>query len=238
MLHRFDFHVHSWYSPDAADAPEVLIAAAKARGLSGLAITDHDRTGAHDYLLGKGLCRPDGQPVEGFLVVPGVEVSTAEGHLLCLGVTLPVMKHHPAAEVVAEVQARGGIAVPAHPFDGWRAGIRPPALDSLPVQHLEVFNAAVTSRRYNQDAKAYAAERDLIPLAGSDAHHASAVGTAQTALELPELSLSAVLAALRSGPTFLTEAYLSRADGLKKHLGNWFRFGNASPGRPPVVPVP
>ncbi len=238
MMHRFDFHVHSWYSPDAADAPEALIAAARACGLSGLAITDHDRIGAHEYLLEKGLERSDGLPVDGFLVIPGVEVSTAEGHLLCLGVLLPPRKRHPAAEVVAEVESLGGIAIPAHPFDGWRAGIRPPSLDTLPIRHLETFNAAVTSRRYNQEAKSYAAARDLIPLAGSDAHHASAVGTAHTALDLPSLSLANVLNALRSGPTSPHEQYLSRAEGLKKHIGNWFRFGNASPGRPPVVPVP
>lgn len=237
MLHRFDFHVHSWYSPDAADAPEALIEAARARGLSGIAITDHDRTGAHDYLRQQGLERADGQPVNGFLVVPGVEVSTAEGHLLCLGVILPVRKHRPAAEVVEEVRQLGGVAVPAHPFDGWRAGISPPTLDALPVQHLEVFNAAVTSRRYNEEARSYAAGRGWIGLAGSDAHHASAVGTATTGLELAELSLGAVLEALRKGPTRLEENYLSRAEGLKKHIGNWFRFGNASPGRPPIVSV-
>jgi predicted metal-dependent phosphoesterase TrpH len=237
MMHLFDFHVHSWYSPDAADAPEALIAAAKSKGLSGLAITDHDRIGAHDYLLQQGLERPDGLPVDGFLVVPGVEVSTAEGHLLCLGVRLPVRKGRPAAEVVAEVQALGGIAIPAHPFDGWRAGIRPPALDRLAVKHLEVFNAAVTSRSYNAEARKYAQRRGLIGLAGSDAHHASAVGTATTGLELTDLSLAGVLRALEAGAISIEENYLSRAEGLKKHFGNWFRFGNASPGRPPVVPV-
>ena len=29
--------------------------------------------------------RQDGQPVDDFLVIPGVEVTTAEGHLLCIG---------------------------------------------------------------------------------------------------------------------------------------------------------
>ena len=78
MLHRFDLHVHSFFSKDATGSPESLIEAALAKGLSGIAITDHDTCEAHAYLKAKPL-------PEGFLVVPGVEVSTAEGHLLCLG---------------------------------------------------------------------------------------------------------------------------------------------------------
>ena len=72
MLYRFDLHVHSYFSSDAAGAPEELIVAARAKGLSGIAITDHDTCEAHDYLIEKGLERPDGQPAHGFLVVPGV----------------------------------------------------------------------------------------------------------------------------------------------------------------------
>ncbi len=58
--------------------------------------------------------------MDGFLVVPGVEVSTADGHLLCIGTTLPNMLGKPALEVEAEIHARGGVAIPAHPYDRWR----------------------------------------------------------------------------------------------------------------------
>ena len=61
--HRFDLHMHSFFSPDAADSPEDLIAAAKARGLSGIAITDHDNCEVHEYLRAKGLAREDGMAV-------------------------------------------------------------------------------------------------------------------------------------------------------------------------------
>ena len=97
MLHRFDLHVHSFFSKDATGSPESLIAAAMAKGLSGIAITDHDSCGAHEYLK-------DHPAPAGFLVVPGVEVSTAEGHLLCLGLTLPYLKGTPAAEVMTNAR--------------------------------------------------------------------------------------------------------------------------------------
>ena len=221
MRHRFDLHIHSFFSKDACSAPEELVAAALGRGLSGIAITDHDSCEAHNYV--KNMPRP-----EGFLIVPGVEVSTADGHLLCLGATLPYLRGRPAAEVVAAIHEAGGIAVPAHPFDRWRAGIRPAVLDTLDIASLEVFNAAVTSRSYNEKALAYAKKRGLSGLAGSDAHHASAVGISSTAFEMDEVSLPALVAALRRGGT-PEGNYLSLREGMKKHFANWFRKANRRP---------
>jgi predicted metal-dependent phosphoesterase TrpH len=231
MIHRFDLHVHSWFSADAAHEPEALIAAARAAGLSGIAITDHDTCAVHEYLLSKGLERADGLPVDGFLVIPGVEVSTAQGHLLCLGTTLPWMKHEPVEKVLKAVEERGGFAAPAHPYDGWRAGIREHVLETLPLEAIEIFNAAVTSRSYNEKARVYAEKRGLLGLAGSDAHHSGAVGMAVTELDIPELSVAAVLAGLRAGKVRLDARYLSRWQGIQKHFANWFRFTKTH--RPP-----
>jgi predicted metal-dependent phosphoesterase TrpH len=218
----FDLHVHSWYSADAADTPEDLIAAAKARGLDGIAITDHDTCKAHAYCLEKGLAREDGLPVDDFLVVPGVEVSTLDGHLLCIGTTLPNLNDRFAAEVCAEIAKRGGVAIPAHPFDHWRSGIRRRILDTLPIRVLEGFNAAVTSRSYNEKATAYAKERGLVITAGSDAHHASAVGISHTRFDLPELSVQALLAQLPKAAAPHGH-YLPAAEAFKKHFANFFR---------------
>ncbi len=221
--HRFDLHMHSFFSPDAADPPEELIAAAKARGLSGIAITDHDNCEVHADLIAKGLEREDGEAVDGFLIVPGVEVSTGDGHLLCLGATLPMMAGRPAAEVVQAIHARGGLAIPSHPYDRWRSGIHEAVLDAVAFDGLEVFNAAVSNRKYNIQARRYAERRGLSMTASSDAHHASAVGVSTTVFEMESLSLSHLLAVLRRGGKPEGE-YLSRSEALKKHFGNWIRF--------------
>jgi predicted metal-dependent phosphoesterase TrpH len=226
MLHRFDLHVHSFFSKDASGSPESLFEAAQARGLSGIAITDHDTCEAHEYL------REHPAPA-GFLVVPGVEVSTAEGHLLCLGLTLPLLKGAPAGEVIDAVKAGGGIAIPAHPFDQWRAGIRPAVLDTLDIEAIEVFNAAVTSRSYNDKALAYARNRGLKMTAASDAHHSSAVGASTTVFDMGELTVPALLAAIRRGGQ-PDGHYLSFREGLKKHFANWFRKVNPRPAKPAV----
>ena len=221
MLHRFDLHVHSFFSKDACNSPEDLIAAAQKRGMSGIAITDHDSCEAHEYLKGRTL-------PEGFLVIPGVEVSTAEGHMLCIGATLPYLKGRPAVEVFELISQAGGVAIPAHPYDQWRAGIREEVLDVLPLEAIEVFNAAVTSKRSNEKALAYAQRRGLSMTAASDAHHSSAVGVSSTEFELSELTIPAVLAAIRKGGR-PDGNYLSFAEGVKKHFGNWFRIFNKRP---------
>jgi len=220
MLHRFDLHTHTFFSRDACASPEEMIEAARLRGLSGIAITDHDTCEAHEYL--KGCQLPDG-----FLVIPGVEVSTAEGHLLCIGATLPYLKGKPARDVVAEIKKAGGLAIPAHPFDKWRAGIRAETLDTLDIDALEVFNAAVTARAYNEKALQYAKARGVSMTAASDAHHDSAAGISWTTFELKTPTVPALLAAIKKGGR-PEGHYLTFREGMKKHFANWFRIFNKS----------
>src|SRR5881398_3728827 len=156
MPFNIDLHTHSFFSGDGISSPEDLIAAARAKGLNGIAITDHNTCDAVNYLLEQGLMRLDGLPVNDFLVLPGVEVTTADGHLLCIGAELPYLKGKPAREVCEIIHERGGLAIPPHPYDLFRAGIRFPVLETLPIDALEVFNAATTLRRYNRFAFAYA----------------------------------------------------------------------------------
>src|ERR1041384_4998412 len=114
---HIDLHCHSWFSADGVSSPEELIASARSKGLHGFAITDHNTCDAYHYMVDRGFARRDGQPIEGFLVLPGVEISTADGHLLCLGIVPSQMKGMPAVEVARAVRAAGGVAVPAHPYD-------------------------------------------------------------------------------------------------------------------------
>src|SRR4030095_1670005 len=161
MPFKIDLHTHSFFSGDGVSSPEENIASAKAKGLHGFALTDHNTNDGVTYLLDKGLVREDGLPVDDFLIIPGVEVTTAEGHLLCLGVILPYLKGTPAAEVCRIVHSMGGLAIPPHPYDLFRAGIRQSVLDVLEIDGLEVFNAATTLKRYNRYAFEYAARRSL-----------------------------------------------------------------------------
>lgn len=231
---NIDLHCHSFYSGDGVSSPEELIAAARKRGLHGFALTDHNTCEGVTYLLEQGLMREDGLPVDGFLIIPGVEVTTAEGHLLCLGATLPNLKGTPAAEVCQMIHAAGGLAIPPHPYDLFRAGIREATLDTLEIDALEVFNAATTFKRYNRAAFEYAQQRGLAMTAGSDAHHEAAIGTAYTILNTEDFTLSGVLSQIVKNNE-LNQQYLSLEDSLRKTWNNWLRLKRRRPEKAKAV---
>ena len=71
MPFNIDLHSHTFFSGDGVSSPEENIAAAREKGLHGIAITDHNTCDAVTYLLEKGLMREDGLPVDNFLIIPG-----------------------------------------------------------------------------------------------------------------------------------------------------------------------
>ena len=223
MAYNIDLHCHSYFSGDGVSSPEELIKAAKQRGLDGFAITDHNTCDAIGYMIEKGLMREDGLPVDGFLVIPGVEVTTADGHLLCIGATLPFLKGRPAGEVCKLIHERGGLAIPPHPYDLFRAGIRQDVLEQIQIDAIEVFNAATTLKRYNRQAFEYALMRKLPMTAGSDAHHEAAIGTAYTIIKTEDFSLKGMLAQIVKSNE-LSQKYLRPRDSLRKTWNNWMRL--------------
>jgi predicted metal-dependent phosphoesterase TrpH len=223
MPFNIDLHAHSFFSGDGVSSPEELITAGRSKNLHGFAITDHNTCEAVTYLLEKGLMREDGKPVDDFLIIPGVEVTTAEGHLLCIGATLPFLKGKPAREVCEMIHERGGLAIPPHPYDLFRAGIRFSTLETLPIDAVEVFNAATTLRRYNRYAFKYAQFRGLPMTAGSDSHHAAAIGTAYTILNTEDFSVKGILNQIVKG-TELNQEYLTPRDSIRKTWNNWLRL--------------
>ncbi len=226
MAFNIDLHTHTFFSGDGVSSPEDLIASARAKGLHGIAITDHNTCDSITYALEKGLMRADGMPVDDFLILPGVEITTDEGHLLCIGTTLPQaeqLKGRHAREVCELIHEHGGLAIPPHPYDLFRAGIRFSTLETLPVDAIEVFNAATTLHRYNRYAFKYASERGLPMTAASDAHHAAAVGTAYTIMNCQELSVKALLAQIVKGNE-LNQRYLTPRESMLKTWNNWMRL--------------
>ncbi|MEZ5404794.1 MAG: PHP domain-containing protein [Verrucomicrobiia bacterium] len=221
---KLDLHVHSHFSADSVAVPEEIIAVAKSKGLNGIAITDHNTSECVDYLLQKGLMRADGHPVDDFLILPGQEITTSEGHLLALGVALPNnLKGISPQEAIKLIHEKGGLAVPPHPYDLFRAGIRENVLETLHFDALEVFNAATTFKRYNRRAFDYAKKRGLPMTAASDAHHPEAVGTAYGTYQTNDFSVSGILQAIKQ-ESELKQNYLTVREAFKKTWSNWIRL--------------
>src|SRR5260370_36940414 len=112
MSLKIDLHCHSFFSGDGVSSPEQLIEAARKKGLNGFVITDHNTCDAITYMLDSGLMQKNGMPVNEFLIVPGVEFTTAEFQLLCIGAVLPNMKGRTSLEVCHLIHESGGLVMP------------------------------------------------------------------------------------------------------------------------------
>jgi|GEM_PF-12532 len=166
---RFDLHVHTVYSKDAVNRPEVITRMAKEKGLRGFAVTDHNTVDALGSFSGE----------HELVVVPGVEISTDLGHLLGLGIYECPKKGVALAEAVDFIHQRGGVAVAAHPFSGFKMGMGKALLKGLRVDGVEVFNASNWVPGSNSKARngAFSA---LGKTGGSDAHFPWEVGNGFT----------------------------------------------------------
>lgn len=188
-----DLHVHSNRSPDGRAEVDLLVALAKEAGLNGLALTDHNTVAGHSRLAEIGRDHPE------LRLIPGVEVSTIDGHLLVYGTAVVPPTGRPVVETVEWVEAQGGVAVPAHPLRRVH-GIGRELAGSCRVPALEVVNGH-NGRSANAGARTIAAVRSLGATGGSDAHAAREVGWAWTRFPAGSESRDDLLDALRRGQT-------------------------------------
>jgi predicted metal-dependent phosphoesterase TrpH len=178
-----DLHVHTNYSIDGHDSVERIIEVARARGLDGLAICDHNTMAgvkaARDYVAAHNL---------DFLIIPGVEVTTFQGHLLLLGLEEGVERDMTATETIRAVRhyeherAQSIVIIAPHPYHPFRHSIG--NICTHPeIEAIEVFNSRYFTGLGNLWAWRMAKRADKIAVAGSDAHSADCVGLATVTVE-------------------------------------------------------
>ncbi len=201
-----DLHNHTRYSPDSRVPPAELVAAAKRAGLDGLAITDHNAVG--------GVREAQEAAGSGFLVVPGLEVSTASGHVLAYGVREVIPRDLSVAETVERISALGGVAVAAHPFRFW-SGLGGDALGEARFPAYETANAR-TLRRGNARAQERAKAAQVGETGGSDSHFLDEVARAVTSVDSGLARAEDVIQVIGSGKT--------RSRGASRGIGGTFRY--------------
>lgn len=193
-----DTHCHTKYSHDNWLEPLDLVRRAKALGLGGVCVTEHYSFEASAPIEAVGRD-------EGLLVLRGVEVSTDRGHLLVFGVEDDGWNrwgrnnYIPLQPLIEEVNAIGGICVPAHPYREFGVAS---LLDG--ILELQGIAAVESHNGGNLDADnllaVKAAEQLQLPtLGGSDCHKVSAVGRCATEFLRPVADMASFIAAVKSG---------------------------------------
>jgi len=172
---RLDLHNHTRASWDCLSDPEALLRRARARGIQRIAITDHNR-------LKVALAMHQRYPDE---IIPGEEVKTREGiDLIGLYIRSEIPKGTPARDVCHLIREEGGIIYLPHPYAPGKGGGGRHAEALVPlVDVVEVFNARLHPRRWNEPAEELARAHGKLRGAGSDAHTLGEVGGAW--VELP-----------------------------------------------------
>jgi predicted metal-dependent phosphoesterase TrpH len=216
-----DLHCHTSASFDSLASPEAVVAAAARRGLTHLAITDHDRI--------DGARRTRDAAPAGIEVIVGEEIRTTDGDLIAVFLEEAVPPGLPPSEAIAAVRAQGGLVGVPHPFDRFRRSLgREEALAAIVplVDWIEAWNARLPGHAGNERAADFAREHDVPGVAVSDAHTVIEVGVAATRLTGDPSTPAGLLAALEhrelsmGRATFFVRGWTPIAKLVQRRRGN------------------
>ena len=191
-----DLHIHSTFSDGTATVEAILYHASAHTDLDVIAITDHDT-------LEGSLLALDMAGDFRIEVAPGMEISTAEGHLLALFITEPVSPGQSFVETAQQVRAKGGLPFAPHPFDVLAQGVGARRLRLIQQEHpgliagVEVINGSLLTPFGNYMAERLRWELGLPGIGGSDAHLLEDIGVARTIF--PDRTKDALRTALENG---------------------------------------
>ena len=190
-----DFHIHTRFSRDSILAEEKFIRIALERGLTHVAITNHNN------VEGAMAVRERAEAMgvaDQLTVILGEEVSTADGEVVGLFLSRTIPRGLTAVQTADEIHAQGGLVSVPHPFDPFRPShITRPALDALAeagkIDVIEIFNSRVALGRHNQQAAEFAKRHGIPGIACSDTHSSFEIAMCVNAL--PAFSTAAELKA-------------------------------------------
>ena len=187
MTLKIDLHVHTTYSYDSLITPKDLIFYAKKRGLDGVALTDHDRIDGALKIAKE----------TNFLIVPGMEISSLNGHVIGLNVDELVPAKLSVGETLDRIHEVGGIAIACHPVTFFKESLK--GHISARFDAIEVINASAFPFNYSvRHSEKIASRLGIARVAGSDAHYGPEIGYAYTLVDA-ESRVDEVVNAIRKG---------------------------------------
>ncbi len=230
-----DFHTHSFHS-DGIDSPAAIVRSAYNKGLSIVALTDHNEISGWNQLFYTAkqvqiprLDRKGNQigTVNPLLVIPGLEVSTQQGHVVVL---IPERESadtfatnfrpakgedHTVDVIQKAVSDYNAICILVHPGFGLIHSLSFAAIEHIRKNlddktllnvGIEAYNwmSQVFFWEYLKNANELRTRNTdwgFATFAGTDAHIASQVGNSSTRLQMTELTPQAFITAVQERRT-------------------------------------
>ena len=191
---KLDLHLHSEYSADGMGSPEEIIKILKKKGLDGMAITDHNNI--------EGSLKALKIAPNDFIVIPGVEISTSDGHIIALNVRENIQRELSVEETVEKILDLGGITIVPHLYRNM-SGINKDNLMKIKskISVIEVFNSCSVPLTNLKIAK-LAKELNLGGTGGSDSHDPKYVGWGYTTIDTTDLNVDSILTEIKKHKTW------------------------------------
>lgn len=168
-----DMHIHTQFSPCSIINIPQLIAKAKAKGLDGICITDHDTMASKSVL--------QDLKISDICVIVGIEYTTSKGDFLIFGPTDHIPLRMSLEGLLSWIKKEGGIIIPAHPF----RKSRPADINVLSLfDIIEVLNGRNLPSENNHCREWINTNgKNIKQIGGSDAHTFEEIGNVVTVFE-------------------------------------------------------
>lgn len=187
-----DSHIHSEYSPDSKAKLKEIFKVAKSRNIDIIAISDHNTVDGSKEA--RRLTKKDE-----LLVIPSIEISSIEGHILGFGCEEYIKRDLPATETIDLIHDQGGLAIIPHPYCFYRHGLLCKAdYNDLKIDAIETKNARFIAGYCNNKAKNLSKKEKLPGLGASDAHYYKFVGDCYSKIDC-EKDIDSVLKSIKKG---------------------------------------
>lgn len=196
-----DLHTHTYPRSDDSELElSELVYRAKQAGLDGICLTEHDW-----FWNKEALAILSEQ--HNFLILPGVETNTDDGHFLVFGLDRYVFGMHHTDFLRRLVDEVGGAMILAHPYrrnfhreddigEAAERYSRKPLFRFVDI--IEIFNGRASARQ-NQFSQELARQLNLKGIGGSDAHSISGLPSYATLFEKKISNVPELVAELKAG---------------------------------------
>ena len=189
-MFKMDSHIHSEYSPDSKSKLEDIFKVAKKKDIEIIGISDHNT------VEGSKKAQKLAKNYD-LLVIPSIEVSTLEGHVLGFGCEENIKRDLQAAETIDLIHDQGGLAIIPHPYCFYRHGLLcKENYKKLKIDAIETKNARFIIGYCNNKAKKLSKKENLPGLGASDAHFYKFVGDCYSKIDC-EKDIDSVLKSIK-----------------------------------------
>ncbi|MEK7655978.1 MAG: PHP-associated domain-containing protein [Patescibacteria group bacterium] len=171
-----ELHAHTSVSPCATVSPDEVIRIAEQKGLQAVAITDHDRIDAAQYIKRKAQ----------FFVIIGEEIASMDGDIIGYFLQNAIRPGLSAKETIALIREQDGLVCIPHPCDKLRKHrLRPELLETIlsEIDFLETWNARNVFVSANKRAERIALAHSIPQICGSDSHTRYEIGMSTMILD-------------------------------------------------------